>query len=150
LDLRAQADSLLHTTDLHTQMHRVANESFNALPAIGESMVTGVVAPGELAKIQARMDALAAENAELREAVKKHSSMHAMQAKISAAQAAASVSVAAHCAGSTCRCAGCAVRRSDGHGHVVPKKQTMGEKHDDLLAKLDGELKYANKRYNRK
>ena len=152
LDLRAQADSLFETTDLHTQMHRVANESFNALPAIGEPLVTGEVAPGEFAKIQARMDALAAENAQLREAVDKHSSMHAMHAKIAAAQAVANVS-AGPCAGGdchdhTCRCLTCL--RSHGHGRAMQKQQTVGEKHGDLLSKLDGELKAANRRHNRK
>jgi hypothetical protein len=131
-------------------MHRVANESFNALPTMSEALVTGELAPSDLQRqrqVDSRMDALAAENAQLREAVDKHSSMHAMHARIMAAHAHDRCA-GANCHDVNCECPRCVACKEQ--EPVVHRKQTMGEKHTTLLAKLDGELKTANRRYKHK
>ncbi len=178
LQLQAQGD-------LHTRMHHAVNDALKAAETVGapagvndalkaakgaaDALLAvgaggaGKAAADELlrlrhARTEERLDALAAENAQLRAAVGKHSEMHASQAQIMAglaplAAGGAHATVRTHgvrhaCAGAmctdaSCRCATCEEAKR------VGASATPAQRHSNMLAQLEGDIKAANRRPKR-
>jgi len=178
LQLQAQGD-------LHTRMHHAVNDALKAAETVGapagandalkaakgaaDALLAvgaggaGKAAADELlrlrhARTEERLDALAAENAQLRAAVGKHSEMHASQAQIMAglaplAAGGAHAAVRTHgvrhaCAGAmctdaSCRCATCEECKR------VGASATPAQRHSNMLAQLEGDIRAANRRPKR-
>jgi hypothetical protein len=165
-ELCTLSNELLRRSDLHTKLHKESDKFMEEKLRDASLVVAGDASGmdlGEIRKLQAAVDTLALENAELKKSVDKHTELHKKTASVVASLGIANINKntdatavlpvgACSCTDCT-KCTNCMAQRAHAgvqevrhaHKHAGQGSDAVRTKHSQLLTELEANIASTNK-----